>query len=84
MATPRPNLAAGHRRLGARSHARLLDEQTEALTRIDAADRMLTELICWARAQHLELQSARSFALAANQRASGATYEAPAIEAVAS
>lgn len=75
MDRPRSNLAAGHRRLGARSHARLLDEQTEALTRIDAADRMLVDLLGWMKAQHEEIQLARAAALAANQRASGAEFE---------
>jgi hypothetical protein len=79
MEATRVNLAAGHRTLGARAHTRLLDEQTEALTRIDAADRMLCELINWAREQHETLQSARSFAVAANRRASSAVYEAPEV-----
>lgn len=81
MARPHVNLAAGKRLLGARQHARLLDHQTEALCRIDAADRMLIDLIGWARAQHEELQQAREAALAANQRAFTATYEAPELVA---
>jgi len=81
MARPHVNLAAGKRLLGARQHARLLDHQTEALCRIDAADRMLIDLLAILKAQHAELQLARAAALEANQRASSATYEAP--EAVA-
>lgn len=77
MSQPRFNRAAGFRRLGARSHARLLDDQTEALVRIQHADRMLGELIGWARAQHEELKAAERHALASNQRASEAQYLAP-------
>lgn len=73
------NLAAGFRRLGARSHARLLDDQVEGLCRIDAADRMLLDLMSWARAQHEELLLAKGSVRAANERASTAVYEQPAI-----
>lgn len=75
---PKANLAAGFRRLGARSHARLLDEQTESLTRVISADerviavaRMLVDL-------HHELRAAERSMVAANERASSAVYEAPA------
>lgn len=84
MTRPRTNLAAGFRRLGARSHARLLDEQTESLVRIQHADRMLNELLGWVKAQHDELKSAEKFAIAANERASSAEYLPPAEAQVAS
>lgn len=80
MNTARFNRAAGFRRLGARSHARLLDEQTETLVRIQHADRMLGDLLCWVRAQHEELKAAEAHAKRANQRASEAEYEAPALQ----
>lgn len=82
MPRPSTNLAAGHRRLGARSSARLLEEQTEALCRIEAADRMLVDLLAWAKAQHGELQIASAYVRAANERACGAEYVAPEITEV--
>ena len=82
MEARKVNLAAGHRRLGARSSARLLEEQTEALCRIEAADRMLIDLVAWAKAQHGELRIAGAYVRAANERASHAEYVAPEITEV--
>lgn len=71
------NPAAGFRRLGARSHARLLDDQTEGLAitlradeRVIAIARLLGEL-------HNDLRAAERHMVSANERASAAVYEAP-------
>lgn len=73
------NPAAGRRHLGARAHARLLDEQTETLAlamrgdeRVIAIARLIGEL-------HNDLRGIETHSRRSNEIASSAVYEAPSV-----
>lgn len=71
------NPAAGFRRLGARGHARLLDDQSEGLARVVRADERLIAAAQMLVDIHRELRTAERHIVSANERASSAVYEAP-------
>jgi hypothetical protein len=75
------NPAAGTRSLGARSHARMLDDQTEALCLIVRGDRrLLAAARSFAQAVaeiHADLREAERRVVSANERASSAAFRAP-------
>lgn len=79
------NPAAGFRRLGARSHSRLLDEQTESLAQVMRSEETVVAIARLLVDLHRELRTAKHHMIAANERASGAEYLPPAaaIEATA-
>lgn len=72
------NPAAGFRRLGARSHARLLDDQSEGLARVVRADEQVIAMARLLVDLHRELRTAEGYIVSANERASGAVYDSPA------
>lgn len=73
------NPGAGRRWLFSKSHARLLDDQSEGLARVVRADERVIELARELVALHGDLRAAESHMRAANERASRAEYEAPAV-----
>lgn len=77
MTRPTVNLAAGRRYLGARAHARLLDDQTESLARVLRADERVIEIARLVGALHIDLRHAEKHMVAANQRATDSSFEPP-------
>lgn len=73
------NPAAGRRHLGARQHARLLDDQTESLARVLRGDELVIEIARLVGALHTNLRAAERHMVSANERASTATYEPPTV-----
>jgi hypothetical protein len=71
------NPAAGFRRLGARSHARLLDDQTESVARTMRADERVVAIARLLGELHADLRAAERHMISANERASAAHYQAP-------
>lgn len=77
---PRPsiNLAAGHRRLGARRAARQLEHQVEAAALADAVQRDLREAVRMIVEAYGKAGFAKDELVEANRIACSAEYEAPA------
>lgn len=71
------NPAAGKRWLFPKSHARLLDDQTESLAHVLRADDRVIAIARLLGELHTNLREAERHMIAANERASEAVYEAP-------
>lgn len=72
------NPAAGKRWLFPKSHARLLDDQSDSLAHVVRADEKLIAAARMLVDLHNELRAAERHMVSANERASAAVYEAPA------
>lgn len=77
------NPAAGRRHLGAREHARLLDDQTDALALSIRLDEIVISIAPMLGELHRGLRGIETHTRRANERASAAIYEAPELSMVA-